>query len=87
MSIVLVLPLVKSVGACVFEWFLGEANNWYQRQVEDVDHVAGGARRQAARGGGVLWWSRGSRGWRRASAAHKEQWEAHRRPQHRSKER
>jgi hypothetical protein len=29
-SIVLVIPLAKSVGACVFEWFLGEANNWYQ---------------------------------------------------------
>jgi hypothetical protein len=30
----------------VFEWFQGEANNWYPSQVENVDHVAGGARRQ-----------------------------------------
>jgi hypothetical protein len=34
----------------------------------------------------VLWWSR-CRGWRRASAAHNEQWEAHQRRQHHSKER
>jgi hypothetical protein len=30
----------------MFAWFQGESNNWYQSQVEDVDHVAGGAHRQ-----------------------------------------
>lgn len=27
---IVLLHLAKSIGVCVFEWFLGEAINWYQ---------------------------------------------------------
>jgi hypothetical protein len=39
-SIVLVIPLAKSVGACVFEWFLDEANMYYHPTQDSVQAQA-----------------------------------------------